>query len=51
MKAAPTSIKDSVNGMLGLIDNATTESSGKFFNAVRSNGGNMWDVPDETIPW
>jgi len=43
MPAACYSIKDSVDGMLGLIDNATKQSSGKFLNVVRKSG-NLWDL-------
>jgi len=51
LKSAPHTIKECTDGILGLVDGATKESSGKFFNAIIKDTDAMWDIKDATIPW
>ncbi|KAJ6576949.1 hypothetical protein DFH09DRAFT_1450537 [Mycena vulgaris] len=52
MAQAPVSIEDSVAGIMSRIDGATREKSGgRFWNYKATNGGMLWDITTEDVPW
>ncbi|KAF8205221.1 hypothetical protein K438DRAFT_1757209 [Mycena galopus ATCC 62051] len=49
---APVKMEDSVPMILSRVDRATKEkSSGRFWNALPTTDGNLWDFPTDELAW
>jgi len=49
--AAAHTLEDSVSGMMQIVDAASKETSGKFFNAIPRKSEAPWDCADAELRW